>query len=561
MREMIRLLFNKRFRKTFFMFVGFFMQFWWLGKTKKFLHKEKANQKYKEVYRSQAKKFVGAAVEMGGLIIKLGQFVSSRVDILPKEYTDTLSELQDSVAPVDSAVAISRIETELGGRLSDHFTTFDPSPVAAASLGQVHKAVTKSGEEVAVKVMRPGIEATVSLDLATLKVLIAFARRTKIGKFVDLKDVYQEFEEVITEELDYLKEAKNLESFQESFREFPGVTTPRVYWELTTSKVLVMEFIEGVKINEIEKLEGATINKKKLASILYLSYLKQLMEDGFFHADPHPGNLLVKQDGTIAYIDFGMVGTISNVMKENIVKLAMSIYLKDGSGIVEAFDELGFLRKHADKTALVKNVKVILSSFSEGSFSIEKINNEGFLEELREFLYEQPFQIPSRTTFLGKAIMTVFSICNGLDQNFDVVANTKPYVEDMLSSNTANASTAKETVLDQVKNTLLKVIPTSRKLFHFVDQLESGELRIQPSTAFEKNILNNQALQTRKIVLAVFGTGLLISGSQMFADNQLAGILLMVSGGLLTIFQAGTRTSVRRRRRAHPRPPFMKAKE
>ncbi|MBO0962198.1 AarF/ABC1/UbiB kinase family protein [Neobacillus sp. MM2021_6] len=561
MREMIRLLFNKRFRKTFFMFVGFFMQFWWLGKTKKFYHKEKANQKYKEVYRSQAKKFVGAAVEMGGLIIKLGQFVSSRVDILPKEYTDTLSELQDSVAPVDSAVAISRIETELGGRLSDHFTTFVPSPVAAASLGQVHKAVMKSGEEVAIKVMRPGIEATVSLDLATLKVLIAFARRTKMGKFVDLKNVYQEFEEVITEELDYLKEAKNLESFQESFRDFPGVTTPRVYGELTTSKVLVMEFIEGVKINELEKLEGASINKKKLASILYLSYLKQLMEDGFFHADPHPGNLLVKQDGTIAYIDFGMVGTISNVMKENIVKLAMSIYLKDGSGIVEAFDELGFLRKHADKTVLVKNVKIILSSFSEGSFSIEKMNNEGFLEELREFLYEQPFQIPSRTTFLGKAIMTVFSICNGLDKNFDVVANTKPYVEDLMSGNTANASTAKENVLDQVKNTLLQVIPTSRKLFHFVDQLESGELRIQPSKTFEKNILNNQALQTRKIVLAVFGTGLLISGSQMFADNQLAGILLMVSGGLLTIFQAGTRTSVRRRRRTHPRPPFMKAKE
>jgi predicted unusual protein kinase regulating ubiquinone biosynthesis (AarF/ABC1/UbiB family) len=279
------------------------------------------------------------------------------------------------------------------------------------------------------------------------------------------------------------------------------------------------------------------------------------MEVGVFHADPHPGNLLVKKDGTIAYIDFGMVGSISDSMKENMVKLAMSIYLKDAGGIVEAFDDLGFLRKHADKNTLAKNVKVILSGFTEGGFNIDKINNEGFLEELRGFLYEQPFQIPSRTTFLGKAIMTVFSICMGLDKDFDVVANTKPYVEDIMGSEMVNP--AKETVLDQVKNTFFKVIPTSRKLFHLVDQLESGDIRIQPSKVFEKNIQELQAFQTRKIVLAMLGTGLLISGSQIIEQNDKAGLILMVSGGLLTILQAGRRSAARRRR-AHPRPPFMK---
>jgi predicted unusual protein kinase regulating ubiquinone biosynthesis (AarF/ABC1/UbiB family) len=555
MREMTRLLFNKRFRKTFFMFIGFFMQFWWLGKTKKFLHKEKATRKSKALYTSQAKKFARVAVEMGGLIIKLGQFVSSRVDILPKEYTDILSELQDSVSPVESRVAINRIEEELSGNVSDLFASIDQAPVAAASLGQVHKAVLKNSEIVAVKVMRPGIEATVSLDLATLKVLIAFAGRfTKVGKFVDLKDVYDEFEEVITEELDYIKEAKNIETFQASFCEFPGVTTPKVYGELTTSKVLVMEFIEGVKINEIDKLEGSSINKKKLASILYLSYLKQLLEDGFFHADPHPGNLIVKKDGTLCYIDFGMVGRVSNEWKEKTVKLAISIYLKDAGGIVEALDNLGFLRKQADKAVLSKNVRVILSGFSEGGFNIDKINNEGFLEELREFLYEQPFQIPSRMTFLGKAILTVFSICNGLDKNFDIVANTKPYVEDIMSSGGENPT--KETVLDQVKNTFLKLIPASRKMLNLVDQLETGEIRIQPSKAFEKNILDHQSFQTRRIIFALFGTGLLISGAQILAVNNLAGIIMMVSGGFLAILQAGRRSS-RRRRRAHPKPPFI----
>jgi predicted unusual protein kinase regulating ubiquinone biosynthesis (AarF/ABC1/UbiB family) len=559
MRELVRLLFNKRFRTTFFMFIGFFLQFWWLGKLKNFLHKDQVTKKYKAVYTYQAKKFSRAAVEMGGLIIKLGQFVSSRVDILPKEYTDILSELQDSVAPVPSEVAIKRIEEELSGEVSALFTSFQQTSVAAASLGQVHKAVLKDGQEVAVKVMRPGIEATVSLDLTTLRILIAFARRfTKVGKFVDLKDVYTEFEEVIMDELDYVKEAKHLEAFQASFSEFPGVTTPKVYWELTTSKVLVMEFIEGIKINEIKQLDDKKINTKKLASILYLSYLKQLMEDGFFHADPHPGNLLVKDDGTIAFIDFGMVGTISDSMKENMVKLAMAVYLKDAGGIVEAFEGLGFLRKQADQAALTKNIKVILSGFSDGGFNIGNINNESFLEELREFLYEQPFQIPSRTTFLGKAILTVFSICNGLDQEFDLVANTKPYVEDIMNDSSSNP--AKETVIDQVKTTFLKVIPASRKVFTLIDQLESGEMRIHPSKAFENKLLNQQAMQTRKIVLAVFGTGVLIAGSQLLAQNDTLGLIFMVGGGLITLLQAG-RGSSQRRRRPHPKPPFMKERE
>lgn len=265
MREMMRLLFNKRFRTTFFMFVGFFIQFWWLGKTKSFLHTETASKKYKAVYTAQAARFARAAVEMGGLIIKLGQFVSSRVDILPKEYTDILSQLQDSVAPVPSELAVSRIEEELSGKIANLFTSFNQEPVAAASLGQVHRAVLKTGEDVAVKVMRPGIETIVALDLSTLKVLTSLASRfTKVGQFVDLKDVYQEFEEVITEELNYLTEGKNLEDFKESFDEFPGVSTPKVYWELTTSKVLVMEFIEGIKINEVVLKGQASINKKKL---------------------------------------------------------------------------------------------------------------------------------------------------------------------------------------------------------------------------------------------------------------------------------------------------------
>lgn len=552
MREVRRLIFNKRFRVIFFMFCGFFIQYWWMGKTKRFLGKERTDQKYRVIYTSQARKFTNTAVELGGLIIKLGQFVSTRVDILPKEFTDPLSELQDSVAPVESEMIVGRIEEELSGSVGSLFESFIPTPVAAASLGQVHKATLKDGQQVAVKVMRPGIKEVVALDLSTFKVLIAFAKRfTKVSRFVDLEDIYHEFQEVIAEELDYQQEAQHMERFRGQFVDFPGVAIPYVYWEYTTSKVLVMEYIDGVKINELDKLKGLKINPKKLSSILYLSYLKQLLVDGFFHADPHPGNLLVKNDGTLVYIDFGMVGKVSNEMKKNIVRLVMAVYRKDAGGIVNAFADLGFLRKQAERAALIKNMKVVLSGFSEGGFKLENIQNEEVLEELREFLYQQPFQIPSRTTFLGKAILTVFSLCRSLDGNFDLVSLTKPYVEDLMKEGTVNS--AKDTVVDQVKNALFNVIPTFQKMAQLVDQLESGEMRMAPTKQFEKSIYENQMKQTGKIVSALFGTGLLISGAEMVGQYPITGFVLMSVGGLVTLLQVvKTGRAGSRSRRRHP---------
>jgi predicted unusual protein kinase regulating ubiquinone biosynthesis (AarF/ABC1/UbiB family) len=243
-------------------------------------------------------------------------------------------------------------------------------------------------------------------------------------------------------------------------------------------------------------------------------------------------------------------------MKESMFKLALAIYLKDPGGIVEAFDDLGFLRKKVDKSLLTKNVKVILANFLDGGFNFNNLNKDGFLEELREFLYQQPFQIPSRTTFLGKAIVTVFSICKGLDDNFDIISITKPYVEEMMKSDEVSAG--KETVLDQVKNIFLKVIPASRKIFTVIDQLESGEIRIKPSKAFENNIIEHQAFQNRKIILALFGTGLLIAGAQIIYESHQIGMIMMVSGAIITLLQALRKSSTKRRR--YRRHPFLKEK-
>jgi predicted unusual protein kinase regulating ubiquinone biosynthesis (AarF/ABC1/UbiB family) len=534
------------------MFFGFIAQFWWLGKTKRFMSKAKADKKYKAIYLSQANKFSIVAVEMGGLIIKLGQFISSRVDILPKEYTDTLSTLQDSVAPECSEVIIKRIESEHSSLKVDTLDSFEPTPIAAASLGQVHRAHLPDGTMVAVKVMRPGIEDIVALDLKTLKILTVFARKfTKVGNYVDLNDVYDEFDEVINEELDYLKEAKNIEKFGDSFSEFPGVSVPKVYWDYTTNKVLVMEYITGVKINETHKLTSNKVKNKKLAQILFMSYLKQLLEDGFFHADPHPGNILVKEDGTIVFIDFGMVGTVSTAMRENMFQLAMSVYLKDAGGLVEAFNKLGFLRKHADKSALTKNVKVILENLTDEGFNFNNLDKEEFLLEMREFLYQMPFQIPSQTTFLGKAIITVFSICNGLDKNFDFVGIAKPFVKDMMDEDDSEDSFARDTIIDQVKNVFLNVIPSTRKVLNVIDQLESGELRFKPSLSFENKMINQQSRNTKRIINSIFGTGLLISGTLILSEEQTIGIALMIFGSLTTLIQTRDKGERKRRRSPH----------
>jgi predicted unusual protein kinase regulating ubiquinone biosynthesis (AarF/ABC1/UbiB family) len=238
-------------------------------------------------------------------------------------------------------------------------------------------------------------------------------------------------------------------------------------------------------------------------------------------------------------------------MRENMFQLAMSVYLKDAGGLVEAFNKLGFLRKHADKSALTKNVKVILENLTDEGFNFNNLDKEEFLLEMREFLYQMPFQIPSQTTFLGKAIITVFSICNGLDKNFDFVGIAKPFVKDMMDEDDSDDSFARDTIIDQVKNVFLNVIPSTRKVLNVIDQLESGELRFKPSLTFENKMINQQARNTKRIINSIFGTGLLISGALILSEEQTIGISLMIFGSLTTLMQTRDKGERKRRRSPH----------
>ncbi len=543
MRELLKLIFNKRFRDILTLFITFAVQFWWLGKKRKVLSQEQMDKQYSLLYKKQAERFTDTAINMGGLLIKLGQFFSSRVDILPKEYTDQLSRLQDAVQPLDTGIIRQRIEQELAAPVDEIFAVFSSQPIAAASLGQVHWARLPDGQEVAVKVLRPGIEETVAIDLEALRLIIAFAKRyRRIRNLVDLNQVYSEFRETVSDELDYLKEAHNAEKFQEMFSDNERLHIPRVFWSYTAQKVLTMEYIRGVKINDFNSLDEQGINKAEIAQTLLSSYLRQVLEEGFFHADPHPGNILIRSDGTMVLLDFGMIGRVDEAMKDNMVSLAVGIFKKDAAAIIEAFDRLGFLRQNVDRSILLKSIRIMLSNFYGDTVAIGQVDFNELALELRELLYSQPFQLPAQTTFLGKALITVFGLCNGLDDEFQLFQAVTPYIEEVLQPEAGIGDG--NMIYDQAKKTLLEVIKMPEKVNRFIDGVESGEIRVHLTRSFEQRLFEQQVYLTNRIVFAVLAVGFVIAGSQLLSTFYEPGIALIGFGSIsaLLLLRGGRRT-------------------
>lgn len=532
MREFFHLVSNKRFRQIFSLFIVFVFQFWWLGKKKRFLSSDEIEHQYRRLYEKQASKFTDTATTLGGLLIKLGQFFSSRVDILPKEYTDELSKLQDGVQPVDTNVIRERVTEELGKSVDKIFTVFASTPLAAASLGQVHWARLPGGEEVVVKVLRPGIEEIVAVDLEALKVIIAFARRyPRIRNLMDLDQVYREFRETVSDELDYVKEAHNLEKFKGMFSDDERIYIPRVYRNYSAQKVLTMEFIRGVKVNDLAALDREGIDRAQIADTLLSGYLRQVLVEGFFHADPHPGNILVRSDGTLVLLDFGMVGRVDENMKNNMINLAVSLFKRDAGAVVDAFYSLGFLKPHADRNTMIKSVRLMLVNLFNDSAEMGKLDFTELSMELRELMYSQPFQLPAQTTFLGKALITVFGLCNGLDDKFDLMHTVNPYIEEVFKPGTEIS--AGSAILDQAKKTLFDVIGMPEKVNRFIEGIETGEIRMHPSRSFEQRLFEYQESLANKIVFAVLSVGFLIAGSQLLSIFYELGIALFaISGGL-----------------------------
>ena len=370
-------------------------------------------------------------ITLGPTFIKIGQSLGTRADLLPLPFVKELGTLVDQVPPFPNDVAFAIIERELGRKISEVYAEFDLEPIAAASLGQVYRARLHSGEEVAVKVQRPNLDATIKGDIVILKKVARFAERfPKLNENADWAGMLGEFNTTVHEEMDYRAEGKNAERFRESFRTWTNVHVPTIYWNASSPKVLTMEFIHGTKVTDLEELIRRGVDPAVINRLLIKTYLKQLLEDGFFHADPHPGNLLVMPDGRLAFFDFGMVGRITPELQAKMIDAFFHVVSKDPAGIAQDLIDLDFLKPGTGHAA----VKPVVEKMFEFHFNL-KLKDVNFKEltyDLADVMYDYPFRLPSNFTYIMRALMTLEGIGIITDPEFNFFETAKPYAKEFM---------------------------------------------------------------------------------------------------------------------------------
>lgn len=370
-------------------------------------------------------------IELGPTFIKMGQSMGTRADLLPLPFVTELGSLVDMVPPFPNEIAFARIEHELGRKINEVYAEFELEPVAAASLGQVYRARLYSGEEVAVKVQRPNLEAIIKGDVVILKKVARFAERfPQLNENADWAGMLREFDVTIHEEMDYAAEGHNAERFRENFKNWTNVHVPKIYWNATTSKVLTMDFIHGTKVTDLEAQRARNISPEKVNRLLIKTYLKQLLEDGFFHADPHPGNLLVMPDGRLAFFDFGMVGRIPPDLQAKMIDAFFHVVAKDPAGIAQDLIDLDFLKPGTNPN-IVRPVVERMFEFHL-NLKLKEVNFKELTYDLADVMYDYPFRLPSNFTYIMRALMTLEGIGIITDPEFNFFETAKPYAKEFM---------------------------------------------------------------------------------------------------------------------------------
>ncbi|HQX54425.1 MAG TPA: AarF/ABC1/UbiB kinase family protein [Pyrinomonadaceae bacterium] len=370
-------------------------------------------------------------IELGPTFIKIGQSMGTRADLLPLPFVKELGTLVDSVPPFPNEIAFARIEHELGCKINEMYAEFELEPVAAASLGQVYRARLHTGEEVAVKVQRPNLDATIKGDLVILQKVAKFAERfPKLNENADWAGMLREFDVTVHEEMDYMAEGQNAERFRINFKNWNDVHVPTIYWNATTSKVMTMEFIHGAKVTDVDELKRRDVSPEKVNRLLIKTYLKQLLEDGFFHADPHPGNLLVMPDGRVAFFDFGMVGRITPDLQSKMIDAFFHVVSKDAAGIADDLIALDFL-KPGTNPIVVKPVVEKMFEFHLNR-KLKDVNFKELTYDLADVMYDYPFRLPSNFTYIMRALMTLEGIGIITDPEFNFFETAKPYAKEFM---------------------------------------------------------------------------------------------------------------------------------
>ena len=371
-------------------------------------------------------------ISLGPTFIKIGQALGTRADLLPLAYVKELATLQDNVPAFPTADAFARIEAELGHPLHELYPEIDSEPVAAASLGQVYRARLRTGEEVAVKVQRPDLESIVGFDVAILFRLVKLTNRffPKANENADWEGMLREFHATIHEEMDYVKEGRNADRFRYNFRTWRAIRVPKIFWTHTSTRVLTLEFIRGTKVVDLPGLKANRISPVKVNRLLIRTYLKQLLEDGFFHADPHPGNLLVMDSGHLAFFDFGMVGRINPKLQAQMIDAFFHVVGRDVHGLGQDIINLNFLKPGVDPETVRPVVEGLFTHYL--NLKLGEVNFKELTYDLAEVMYEYPFRLPSNFTYVMRALMTLEGIGVVTDPQFSFFETAKPFAKEFM---------------------------------------------------------------------------------------------------------------------------------
>jgi predicted unusual protein kinase regulating ubiquinone biosynthesis (AarF/ABC1/UbiB family) len=395
----------------------------------RFISQQGLNERYARHHRRSAELIYRTALRLEGWLVKACQFIGTRADILPPEYIEVLSRLHDKVPPRPFALIQQRVEAELKKPLNEVFASFSPEPVAAASLAQVHKAVLHDGRPVAVKVQYPDVAALVELDMQNIAFFVEWLAR--IEPRFDFRFVIRELRRYIPLELDFLNEGKNAEAVGRNFSaRGDEVLVPRIYWEYTTKKLLVMEFMEGIKVTEVEKLRSAGIDTRAVAQKLTEAYLQQILLDGLFHADPHPGNLLVQAGPRLVFLDFGLTKDLPPEFPAEMARLTTAIVTQNSAEIVGSFRRLGFVTKYGgEESLLVLGEAMLGHSVKENKAYADPEMVERFNKEIDDAMRKDPIvEAPSDLVLVGRVMGLLSGVGKQLGSEVNLFSTLMPYL-------------------------------------------------------------------------------------------------------------------------------------
>ena len=511
---------------------------WWDGKP--WTYGGQFNEQTQEVrQRKRAIWTRETMLELGPTFIKVGQLFSTRADLFPKQYIEELSKLQDEVPAFPYEQVVETVESELGKPIPQIFQFFDPAPIAAASLGQVHRAQLHTNEEVVVKVQRPGLEKLFTVDLDILRGIAQYLqnhpRYGRGGR--EWVPIYDECARILFLEIDYLNEGRNADTFRRNFHGSTEICVPKVYWRYASPKVLTLEYLPGIKISNYEALDAAGLDRRSLARIGARSYLQQLLNDGFFHADPHPGNIAVRLDGALIFYDFGMMGHILPGTKEKLMETFLGVAQSDADKVIDSLIDLGAIKKGADRVPIRRSIEFVINNFANKPYENQSFNFTEITDDIYEMAYDQPFRFPATFTFVLRAVSTLEGLGKGLDPTFNFMDVAQPFADQLLSS---NSDFGVRELLNQLGQQVGQVgsmtVNLPRRIEQTLDRADRGELRVRVKAAESDRLLRRINAGLVGVIYGVLLSAAMICSVLLYSTQHgLEALFAFGVAGLLSI--------------------------